>query len=107
MRGFQQKKQGFSISQCLATFFSVGMCLYFAYHLMHGDRGYFALKGVQEKLVITQKKYEQKISERIALENRVKRMRPNSLDLDMLDERARVVLGFVKPDERLILIGQN
>lgn len=83
------------------------MCLYFAYHLMHGDRGYFALKGVQEKLVITQKKYEQKISERIALENRVKRMRPNSLDLDMLDERARVVLGFVKPDERLILIGQN
>lgn len=77
--------------------------LYFGYHLSHGERGYFAWKGLQEKLANSQQKYEQKLEERIALENRVKRMRPDSLDIDMLDERARVVLGFVKPNEKVII----
>ncbi len=96
-------KNGWSISQMLVTFLSFGLFFYFAYHLMHGDRGYFALRGLEDKLAYSEKKLEDKRAERTALENRVKRLRPNSLDLDMLDERARVVLGFVKTDERVIL----
>ena len=57
-------------------------------------------------MAVVEAQYDTKLSERLALENRVKRMRPDSLDLDMLDERARVVLGFVKPEER-VLIGTN
>lgn len=98
-----EQKQGKSISQFLASLLSFGLFFYFAYHLAHGDRGYFALKGVEDKLVYTRQKLEDKKTERIALENRVRRMRPASLDLDMLDERARVVLGFVKPEERVII----
>jgi hypothetical protein len=30
-------------------------------------------------------------------------MRPDSLDLDLLDERVRMVLGYVKPEERVII----
>lgn len=82
---------------------SFGLFLYFGYHLSHGDRGYFAWRGLQKKLVVSQEKYQQKLQERTALENRVKRMRPDSLDVDMLDERARVVLGFVKPTEKVIV----
>lgn len=82
---------------------SFSLFLYFAYHLSHGDRGYFAWKGLQEKLATSQQKYEQKLEERTAIENRVKRMRPDSLDVDMLDERARVVLGFMKPSEKVII----
>lgn len=96
-------KNGWSISQMLVTFLSFGLFFYFAYHLMHGDRGYFALRGLEEKLAYSQKKLEDKKAERVALENRVKRLRPDSLDLDMVDERARVVLGFVQGDERVIL----
>ncbi len=70
---------------------------------MQGDRGYFALRGVEEKLRVTQKQHDDLHSERVALENRVKLLRPASLDLDMLDERARAVLGFVAPDEKVVL----
>lgn len=80
---------------------------YFAYHLLHGDRGFFANKGLQIKLVQAELKLEEKKKERVALENRVKLLRPDGLDLDLLDERARVVLGFVSPQERVILQTAN
>ena len=96
-------KQTKTISQFLATFLSFGLFFYFPYHLVHGDRGYFAWKGLQKKLATAESKYDDKQAERLALENRVKLLRPDSLDRDMLDERARVVLGFVKPDEKVII----
>lgn len=76
--------------------------VYFGYHLIHGDSGYFANKGLQKKLAVAEQKLAQKKSDREKLENRVKRLRPDSLDLDMLDERARVTLGFMKPQERVL-----
>ena len=91
------------ISQMLASAVSFGLFAYFAFYLLHGDMGYFALRGVDLKLAETQEKYTQLQADRVALENRVKLLRPGSLSLDMLDERARVVLGFAGPDERQIL----
>jgi len=92
-----------SLSQSLLTLVTFGLFVYFAYHLVHGDRGYFALRGLEKKLVTAELKLEQKKDDRQKLENRVKRLRPNSLDLDMLDERARVTLGFMKPEEKVII----
>ena len=91
------------ISQALASAVSFGLFAYFAFYLLHGDMGYFAQRGVDQKLAETQDKYDHLQTDRIALENRVKLLRPASLSLDMLDERARVVLGFASPDERQIL----
>ncbi|MFH1157490.1 MAG: septum formation initiator family protein [Pseudomonadota bacterium] len=91
------------VSQLLATLFSFGVFMYFGFHLMHGDRGYFALRGVDQKLVAAREKYSHLLAEREALENRVKLLRPGSLDPDMLDERVRVVLGFADPGERVLL----
>lgn len=87
----------------LATTLSFGLFLYFGYHLMHGDHGYFAQKGLDIKLAVAEQKYQDKLDERVALENRVKLMRPDSLDLDLLDERARTVLGLLKPNEKVIV----
>lgn len=94
------------ISHIFATFISFGLFFYLAYHLAHGDRGYFAWKGLEQKLDTAQQKYDQTLAERIELESKVKLLRPNSLDLDMLDERARVVLGFTHPDEKVIPLTQ-
>src|SRR4051812_18165414 len=91
------------ISQVLATLLSFGSFAYFGFHLMHGDMGYFALRGLDQRLATTQDEYDRVHSERVKLENHVRLLRPGSLDPDMLDERARVVLGFAKPDEREIL----
>lgn len=98
-----ESRRNASISQFLATFISFGLFFYFAYHLMHGERGYFAYKGLERKMAASQKLYDEKLAERQALENRVKLLRPSSLDLDMLDERARIVLGYVQPDEKVIV----
>lgn len=100
MRAQRQKTP---ISQSLLTVLSFLVFAYFAYHLLHGDRGYFANKGLQVKLVQAEQQLDAKKAERVALENRVRLLRPDSLDLDLLDERARVVLGFVRPQERVIL----
>ena len=91
------------ISQLLSTLFSLGVFLYFGFHLMHGDRGYFALRGVDQKLVVAKEKYSHLLAEREVLEKRVKLLRPESIDPDMLDERVRVVLGFVDPEEKVLM----
>ena len=83
----------------LGTLFSFGLFMYFCFHLLHGDMGYFALRGVDQKLTETQEKYDHLLADRQTLENRVKLLRPESLDLDMLDERARIVLGFANSQE--------
>lgn len=98
-----QTKQKNRISQFLVTTVSFGLFVYFAYHLLHGDQGYFALKGLEDKLATAEKRHIEKVEQRTSLENRVKLLRPDSLDLDLLDERARVVLGFVKPTEKVII----
>lgn len=100
MRAQRQKS---SVSGTLGTIAAFLFFAYFAYHLLHGDRGYFANKGLQIKLVQTEQKLRDKQEQRVALENRVRLLRPDGLDLDLLDERARVVLGFVQPSERVIL----
>jgi cell division protein FtsB len=92
-----------SVSQFLATFLCFGLFVYFAYHLMHGDRGYFALRGVEDKLEAMQARYMALHAEREGLENRVKMLRPASIDRDLLDERVRIVLGFAGSAERVIL----
>ena len=38
------------------------------------------------------------------LEHRVGLLRPNSLDPDLLEERARVVLNYARDDEMLVLL---
>lgn len=97
------KNASIAISNFLSSFVSLGVFVYFAFHLVHGDMGYFAMRGAENKAVALQQKHETLLQDRIALENRVKLLRPDSLDLDMLDERARTVLGFVREDERVIL----
>ncbi|MEM7270124.1 MAG: septum formation initiator family protein [Pseudomonadota bacterium] len=41
-------------------------------------------------------------TERAELENLTKRLSDSYLDLDLLDERARDVLGYVRPDEVVV-----
>lgn len=95
------------ISQMLTSGLSFALFAYFAFYLLHGDMGYFASRGIDRKLAETQEKYDKLVAERTALENRVKLLRPASLSLDMLDERARAVLGFAAPDEREVLEKKN
>ena len=75
---------------------------YFSYHLVEGDRGLFAYLKLQNDIRKAEAEYQITEMERERLEKRVKLLDSKNLDLDMLEERAREVLGLAHPDEVVI-----
>ena len=84
----------------------LGACLagYFVYHAIHGDRGIIAWLQLNQQLKVAQHELDQTTSERQAMEQRVALLSNSSLDLDMLEERARVMLNFAHPDDLIIFL---
>lgn len=76
---------------------------YFAYHSVQGDRGLIAWLQLGQQVEIAQAVLEKVSRDRSALEHRARLLRPDNLDPDMLDERARQVLSLSHPDELVIL----
>lgn len=76
---------------------------YFAYHSVQGDRGLIAWVQLGQQVEIAQATLEKVSRERSELEHRARLLRPDNLDPDMLDERARQVLNLAGPDELVIL----
>jgi cell division protein FtsB len=76
--------------------------VYFVYHAVEGDRGLFAYFRLTHHIVETQAALDQVAAEREALERRVSRLRNESLDRDLLEERARAILNYVRPDEVVV-----
>ncbi|RED13098.1 hypothetical protein POI8812_01497 [Pontivivens insulae] len=80
----------------------IGLTLYFCFTAVQGNHGLARLAEVRQQtqdLEVTLALLEQ---ERAVLENRVARLSDDYLDLDLLDERARDVLGLARPDEIII-----
>lgn len=97
-RGVARKE----LQRTVIAVLSFGIFIYFLFHLLHGDRGYFALQGERLRLSQTQGKYKNIKAEREQLQRRVTLLRPQSLDIDMLDERVRAVLGYAHPNDLII-----
>jgi cell division protein FtsB len=77
---------------------------YFAYHATQGERGIVAWWQIGNQLQESQATLAQLTAERKSEEHRVALLRPESLDPDMLEERARVMLNFGQADDRLLII---
>lgn len=76
---------------------------YFGFYALHGDRGLVALAQLQSQIEQSNSTLEKLKLERAAQERRVKGLRPDSLDLDILEERARILLNYAHPDDMVIL----
>jgi cell division protein FtsB len=77
--------------------------VYFGYHAVEGDRGLLAWVSKSNDAEKARVRVAALRVERAELEHRVARLRPESLDLDLLDERARAVLNLSSPDEIVII----
>ena len=75
---------------------------YFGYHLVEGDRGLFAYLRLTHEVDKAEAALKVADAQRQKLEQRVALLRSDALDLDMLDERSRLVLGLAHPDEVVI-----
>ncbi len=87
----------------------LGLCAigYFAYHGVHGDRGLIAWWKVKQRVVAAKEALVLSENEREKLERRVRLLNPGSLDPDMLEERARVMLNYGHTDDLVILEGKR
>lgn len=83
----------------------IGMCLvlYFTYHAIYGSRSLMQMISLKSQIETMSSERDRLTSERESLEQRVSMMRPGSLDRDLLEERARVVLGYKSENEMIIL----
>lgn len=79
------------------------LVVYFGYHAVQGERGLNAWWRLTQKIAAAEATLNALNGQRAALEARVALLRPESLDPDMLEERARVLLNFGRPDEITIL----
>jgi cell division protein FtsB len=76
---------------------------YFGFHAVQGEHGLIAWWRIAQQIERTQAALDETRGEREALERRVTLLRPESLDPDMLEERARIMLNLAHPDEVIIL----
>lgn len=75
--------------------------IYFVFHSFYGNRGIIAYFTLSQKLQKSYSELESLRAERVELEHKVKLLRPESLDQDMLDQEARRVLGIASPKEQV------
>ncbi|MBV1928923.1 MAG: septum formation initiator family protein [Gammaproteobacteria bacterium] len=84
-------------------FAGICLCLYFSYHTISGNRSYARLSDLTS---VHQDKKDDLLTlegEREIVSLQVSRMRPGSLSADMLEERARLMLGYKRADEVVVI----
>lgn len=98
------------IRRYAAPFLFAFVTVYLCFHVLNGERGLYAYLKQSRNLEATRIELAELKAQREELENRVMLVSNDSLDLDMLDEQARRLLGFSKATERVVLLdsaGQN
>jgi len=80
-----------------AALFALG--LYFMFASVQGDFGLFRRIEVEAEARQLKAERLRLTVEVAALENKTKRLSDDYLDLDLLDEQARAILGLIRADE--------
>jgi cell division protein FtsB len=101
-RGAVRVETGGKLRQILGPLFGAAVMAYFAYHAVQGDRGLLAWWNLRFELDRANAELAEVSAEKRLLEHRVSLLRPESLDRDMLEERARIMLGVADPRDLIV-----
>ncbi|MGH7881266.1 MAG: FtsB family cell division protein [Candidatus Binataceae bacterium] len=88
---------------CLYTFAALFIG-YFAVNAFTGNHGLRAQKDLDQQMTTMQGELGNLKSEHAMWERRVALLRSDRIDPDMLDERARALLGFTDPRDLVLLL---
>jgi len=77
---------------------------YFGVNAFTGAHGLRAQADLDHELAVMQKQLTRLKAERTVWERRVSLLRADRIDPDMLDERARALLGYVDPRDITLLL---
>ena len=75
------------------------LAMYFTYASVQGDYGLFRRVQIDAEARILTAERDALLAEAALLQNKTRRLSDSYLDLDLLDEQAREVLGLVRADE--------
>jgi cell division protein FtsB len=78
------------------------LIFYFGFHAFTGDRGILTSSQRNETLTAKTRELARVRAERQDLETRARLLRDTSLSADLLEERARSLLGFADPRDYVI-----
>jgi cell division protein FtsB len=93
--------------RAIGSLFCVLILFYLGFHTISGERGIFALLRESSKLDALNAEIAEIKSERQSIERKVQKLSSGSLDLDLLDEQSRNVLGHVGSDEVVIFLDKD
>jgi cell division protein FtsB len=83
------------------------LIVYFGFQALTGDRGLLSEKARETTLAARTAELKKLNAERKSLETRVALLQNTHLSRDLLEERARVILGFANPDDYIIRMPES
>lgn len=89
--------------QALVVLICLGFSLYFAYHAIYGRHGLEARHELLERQVLLEFEHKSLEAVRAKLRRDVALLTPELPDTDLVEETARDVLGFVHPDDQVLV----
>ena len=81
---------------------SLGLIAYLVWHAVYGERSFSQAERLNGRIEALSAERDRVRSERLAIEKRVALLRPESVDPDMVEELARRMLGFSRPDDLIL-----
>ena len=91
-----------AIGMLMFVMFMIMLGLYFTFAAVQGDYGVFRRAEVAGEARELQIELAVLTADVAQLENLTRRLSDDYLDLDLLDQQARDVLGLIRPDEIVI-----
>ena len=95
-----------AVKTYLPTALLAFLIFYFGVHALTGDRGLLTGHRREEALAARAEELARLRAERIELETRVRLLSNTNLSKDLLEERARAMLGFGDPRDYVIRINR-
>lgn len=80
----------------------IAMMGYLTFAALQGEHGLFRLFQIEAQATRLEAELEALKAQRAVVANKARGLAPETLDLDLLDEQARKVLGLARADEILI-----
>lgn len=99
---YNQRSNSGTLGTCMFLAATLLLMAYFAFAAIQGDFGHFRRNQVNAEAQELQIELALLQDLRSYLENKTHRLSDKYLDLDLLDEQARKVLGMAREDEVII-----
>lgn len=88
----------------IVDFFLMVIFFYFVYHVIVGQRGLISYFVIQDEIQQHAKELQVLVEQRTLVEEKVRSLSAQDVDLDLLDELARKDLGLIKQTEKCFVI---